>query len=1394
MVVWLAVAAMAVGLPVQAKAPGGARGDLQRYIVELHDLPLALSDARRQSFPGDSPLRLELPAGAADVERKLDFNTVAAREYLSLLESRQGDFLGAAVRRLGRELPAVYSYRLATNGLALDLTEAEAAALRDSPSVRSILPDQRHRLQSYAGPIWIGADDLWDGAAGFMAARGEGVVVGIIDSGINWDSPSFIDPSLDGYSHVNPYGQQLGLCADPEVLCNNKLVGVYDFVEDDPSTDDVVEENTNGRDNDGHGSHVASIAAGNRVNTFFDGEQRTLHGVAPRANIVSYRVCYVGEPETEDSGGCMGSAILAAIEQAVADGVDVLNYSIGSDAGNPWSIGSISRAFLAARNAGIFVATSAGNGGPNPGTVTSPANAPWIMAVGAATHDQNPYTRAGAVEDLSGGDVPASGEFLGVTRTGGLGVRPIVHARDFGNALCGVGEPELQPDCEGNQGLSNPWDGQTPFNGEIVVCDRGIYGRVEKGKNVLLAGAGGYILANTDEWGEYKIPEEHCLPATHLGVQEGDALRAWLDSGSGHQGSLSGESTRESALFADRILSFSSRGPAAPPVEDVQKPNVIAPGLQILGAAENGQEYAPLSGTSFSSPHLAGAAALLKSLHNGWTVSQLSSSLETTATPEQVTDGGFAVSGSSGSNFLPATPLEYGAGRPQLGEAANAGLYLPVTGAEFTAANPSAGGDPKDLNLAGLVDSRCRGACSFVRTVADQMGGGNWTATPIGFPPGVLVATSPSNFSLANGGSRSLTVGVNLESTGVIGDWVHGLIRFSAAGSADQHLTVSAFSYGGDLPDAWIIEDGRDSGWQAFQLSGLAAMPDATFRSGGLDPADRTVRVLPEDETHDDPYDGGAGVFTKWHLLPQGGLWLHAETLISTAEDLDLYVGVDLNGNGSAEESEELCSSTSPDDIEQCDLYNLQPGNYWILVQNWTGTEPDGDEVTLLSAAVTADPDATLAASGPGIVQEGAAFDLRLSWENVAAVPGETWFGAVGVGTQRESPNNIGVIPVRFVRDGVSAPTTFPLFDGREHRLALEPGGSHDLLFIDIPPGASSLTVGADGASAEQSDSLTLELRRLDFDQGLINPPFATAPDAAESIIAGSGGGGNGPTLAVTGGALQAGRYYAVLGNEGAAAASVRIRVDVGFAGAALPVHRGLWEPNSRPGLGQGFDYNWGGTDRALIWYTYDEQGQATWYIAGSPSVQGNIWVSDLYRVTNDGAEQQLARVGHVAVTILGEDDALFTFTLFGESGTDRMQPLSALTCPNIEGSPRSYTGIWFRGSDGLGGASVIVNSATQAQIHYLFDALGVPRWLFAQDLEQPAPTNPTLPFLQFSGYCAVCSATSVSKGEAGVLSRTFNSQTNGSWTLDYQLQPPLTGAVERTEAIVKLTGTLDCL
>jgi subtilisin family serine protease len=1364
----------------QAKAPPAPPSGYARYIVELEQEPLAAWHARGGQDAATVTQSADRGSKSKAPERgRLDVDSLTARAYLQRLDDDFADFRTRFASRLGRELEPVHRYRFATNGFAARMTAAEASQLASMPGVKSVRPDGLQKLETDAGPAWIGADDIWLGEMGLPESRGEGMIVGVIDSGINWKHDSFKDPAPGpgGYNHQNPLGSQLGLCSDPDVLCNDKLIGVWDFVTDDEDTDEV-EENTKGFDNDGHGTHVASTAVGNTSTVSFTFGLATMSGVAPNANLVSYRVCYLGD--TDEGGACQNSAILAAIDQAIEDGVHAINYSIGSSAFDPWNEPT-AQSFLNAVGTGIFVATSAGNSGSAASTIGAPANAPWISAVGNATHNR---LFGNLVKDFSGGDTVPPPALVGASWVGNTaGIKNIVHARDYGNALCGdFTETADVPSCSASSSASNPFAPGT-FNGEIVVCDRGTYGRVEKGLNVKLAGAGGYILANTDEFGKSIVADNHCLPSSHLTAADADRLRSWLASGSGHQGQITGVTTRRNSGIADVVSSSSSRGPADPPVQNVLKPNLMAPGTSILGAfAADEEEDSPwvlLGGTSMSSPHITGAAALLQSIHPDWTPSMINSALETTATRELATD----------SDGTIATPFEAGAGRPQLADAANVGLYLNETRAGFDAANPIESGDPGDLNLPGMANSACKEACRFTRTVTALAGGRTWTAEPSGFPAGVDVTITPGEFTLAEGASQELEIEVDLAGAGLLGNWVYGSVGLTASGMPDQRLTVAAYSTGGKLPRQWDIATTTDSGDKIFFLSNLTALPDATFTAGNPSRPESYSEALPEDPTDDDPYDGGPGVFTVLRDVPEGSLWLHAETLASTALDLDLFVGFDTNGDGIAQEDEELCSSTTPQDLELCDIFNPVPGTWWVLVQNWHESTDTPDVATLETAVIGPSDELGMTVSGQGITETDETFPLRITWNNFNAVSGEELFGAVGIGTDRDHPNNVGIIPVRFSRTAIKAGSTLPLMDGRMQRMALRGSYTHRYVFIDVPAGADSLTVSAEGADETQSNGLQIELKRIGFDTAFDAAPYVPAAPDGSAVASASGGNGSGPEVTVSGGQLSPGRWYVVLRNNNATEASVSVRADVEFSGGPGPVHGGLWQPISRPDISQGFDYA-AGDSRAMLWYTYDEQGMPTWYLAAGVNPPGQVWTADLLRFTNDGERQQAAVAGQLSVTTLAEEDVVFSWHLFGSMGSDRMIPTSPHTCPQVGESKASYTGIWFRGIDGLGGASVLVNGTSQGQVHYLYDSLGEPRWLLGA-VGVPL-TDQEIILSQFSGFCPTCVG-EVSSTEVGLLTSNFTSETTGQWTLDYSMAAPLRGDVQRGENIVKLTGRLEC-
>jgi hypothetical protein len=670
-------------------------------------------------------------------------------------------------------------------------------------------------------------------------------------------------------------------------------------------------------------------------------------------------------------------------------------------------------------------------------------------------------------------------------------------------------------------------------------------------------------------------------------------------------------------------------------------------------------------------------------------------------------------------------------------------------------------------------------------------GNATWSTHADGFPEGVVVTVTPSEFTLGTGGSQQLTIEIDLSGANVIGQWVYGKVVLDAVGLPAQGLTTAVYASGGSLPEEWVINSNRDSGDDFFFLNELTRLPDMTLTAGGLTREITYTEALPQDPTADDPYDGPTGTFTVLQDVPEGSMWLHTETLASTALDLDLFVGRDTNCDGRAQESEELCTSTTPQDLEVCDIYDPVPGTYWILVQNWNDSNESPDDATLVRAVVGENAELGLTATAQGITETNETIPVRVAWNNVDALSGESLLGAVGVGTDRDNPNNLGIIPVRFNRTAIQAASTLALIDGRVQRLAMRANYAHDRMFIDVPANATGLTVAARAAEMGQNENLSIELKRVDFDSAFTVAPEVPAAPSASGISGSSGS--SGPQVEISGNDLQPGRWYVVLTNGNGAEASVEVLASVAFDGGQSPVSPGLWQPASRPGINQGFDYALGAF-RAMLWYTYDEAGLPAWYLASDLEPNGDIWVADVLRYTNDGAEQQPTVVGQLAITTVSKDDVIFTWQLFGLSGSDRMEPLSSPnTCPDVGSGQQSYTGIWYRGLDGLGGASILVNALAQGQIHYLFDADGAPRWLLAAPASGgAAPTDPELPLFQYDGFCPNC-AGDVTEQEVGVLSRSFASETSGSWTLDYLLAAPLSGDVNRTDSVVKLTETLDC-
>lgn len=1019
------------------------------YFLHFQDAPLARYAGGIKGLAATSPAAI----GGRNVNRRgtMDVRSASSRAYLGYLQQAQTSALRGAGQALGHTLQPREQFRIALNAATVYLSEAEAAKLRRLPSVRLVERVTPRRLDTDRGPAWVGAPQVWSGTAGVTATQGEGVIVGIIDTGINAASPSFAAKGDDGYQQVNPLGKgvYLGDCETRAELCNDKLIGIVSY--DEITAVYGGERDANGLDHDGHGSHTASTVAGDvRLNApVYDAvgglAQQTfprISGVAPHASIVAYQVCYPGTigPAT----GCLPDLTARAVEHAIEHGVRVLNYSIGGDPISPWQ-STDGLAFLAAREAGIHVATSAGNEGPAAHTVGSPGNAPWVTAAAAATHDRA-YTPK-TLGSFSGGGSAPSGTINGKGVSGGYS-GTVVYAGNYGDALC------LNPFASGT------------FSGQIVVCDRGNNARVAKGANVLTGGAGGMILANVDPTVDDVQEDFHALPAIHVALADGQAIKQWLASGSGQQATISASSPAPSAAVADVVADFSSRG-SAKPYADWIKPDLAAPGVNIYAAYSEDllynedtfpTPYTFLSGTSMASPHVAGALALIAAAHPDWTPAEAQSAIVATALPDLRNSNGSAAGFYDGGN-----------GRLRVDAAVNAGLVLDETADHYSAADPAANGKPSTLNLPSLVSTSCLFQCSWTRTVRATRAG-SWTAGGLSAGSGYAIEVQPASFSLAANETRTLTITLKVTGSVPTGEVFGSATLTPADGSATLRLPVAANLRTASVPDYTRL--GTHAGSGQGTIEGLYATDSSNPQFGlwGWAIAQRFPAALKPDPTPD------TWVPDSPDSLQVVPIDISASTKLlvvritdATAPDLDLFIGRDSNLDGKVEQAETfnlLCQSAGETADEECVLLDPQPGSYWIAVHNYTGSGAAVDTHTLLVAQVKDRVDG-LSMSGPAATKLGQPFAVNIGW-NLPLVSDDVAFAVYSVRTDPAAPDQgpFGIVELARAHDTLAVTAEAKeLLSGAplNYTLRLDAGGA-TTIDLDIPEPLSLLS--AEGAPA----------------------------------------------------------------------------------------------------------------------------------------------------------------------------------------------------------------------------------------------------------------------------------------------------------------------------------------
>ena len=926
-----------------------------RYFVRLTESPVALYQGGIQGYEATSAEVVKYK------NRKLDISSKNVTSYRSLLTSRQDSVLSKARALLGK-LDVKQRTTLAYNGMVIEMTQDEAAKLARVAGIAQIQREVLRKPMTDSGPALIKAPAVWSGDATGVESKGEGMIVGIIDTGVNTDHPSFADVGGDKYDHTNPWGPGVysGDCAvDYPELCNDKLIGVHSW----PAVTDQylnydIDVPANGEDHNGHGSHTAGTTAGNVLigtnvpdvdggdtGVVFD----SMSGVAPHANIVSYQVCLPGEDDDVGFGGCFPSLTVLAVEHAIEHGVDALNYSIGGGSSNPWNDAD-ALAFLSARKAGIHVATSAGNSGPGPETVGSPGDAPWLTTVAAYTHDRDFSEKE--ISGFSGGDTAVPSALTGKAMTGAF-EGSIVYAGDFENSN--------DPDNDPAQCLE-PFPENTFAEDTIVVCDRGEIARVDKGRNVKSGGASALVLANISGGADSVVADAHVLPAIHIDAAQGDVLRAWLASGAAHKASISGTEVIHDDKLARIAAGFTSRGPNKS-VPDVVAPSIAAPGVSIFAAYANDQsdafktspdpsDYGFLSGTSMASPHIAGALTLLASIHPDWTPAEVQSALMMTANQTTLKDDG----------TTPSDFFDMGAGFANVEAAAKTGLVMDESYIDYVKADPSLGGQPSQINLATMANAKCVDKCTWTRTVKATKDGA-WTASSLGATDGLVLSVMPSTFELKAGETQELTVTADVSAASA--GWNFANIKLASDGMPEVKLPVAVKSNGDNLPDSLTITASRSEG--SITYSGFISNELSNITAGAYDKASNliepTVLSVPEDG-----FD-----YTGVEFSSDLGNVIFS-TSSETAPDVDLRI---LDASFT-----KIGSSAGPDSDEAVAFTNLPAGIYYIVVDGYKASTPGGsDDVTVRITSVLANDESKSDDVAVVVDEADGKFNLTFNWD-----------------------------------------------------------------------------------------------------------------------------------------------------------------------------------------------------------------------------------------------------------------------------------------------------------------------------------------------------------------------------------------------------------------------------
>ncbi|USD36931.1 S8 family serine peptidase [Ferrimonas sp. SCSIO 43195] len=714
-----------------------------RFLVKLQDAPIAAYQGGVKGFASTQAART--------ADNKLNFASSQVQSYASHLKQQRQSF---ANRAAGIGAKVETQFDTLFNGVSVagkGLTKEQLQAL---PGVAAVYEHALYHVQMDASRPLIHVPEAWE-LVGGMAEAGKGIKVAIIDSGIRPEHPMF-----SGEGFTAPDSATLpddDYCASvDESFCNNKLIVARYST---PTFAVAPDEHLSPLGYGGHGTHVAGTAVGNSIMATYNGIESEISGVAPGAYLMSYKALYA---PADDIHGGSGSNImlLEALEMAVKDGADVINNSWGGSAGADPAFSPYVDAFTNAEAAGVVIATSAGNSGSGAQTVGCPGCIEAGITVANTTHGRF-FAKPVAIGSLS--------DLVAIEGTGQA------RLEDLDADLTAPAAAAMDVDADNFEGCA-PFAADS-FKGKIAVISRGACAFADKATNAADAGATGMVVYNNRAGQPITMSmDSGTIPSVMIDQADGAKVLAEITA-AGEAGVDLTIGMTTSALtnmmYADNVAATSSRGPNGD--ASFLKPDLAAPGTDILSAwskddpGSDGATFAAISGTSMASPHVAGAAALMKQAHPEWSAIDIK-----TALTSSTEDSGLKKEDAD----TPADAFDVGAGRMEVADAISATVTF---------------------DKASLVSPACLKECSFELTVNDKRDASDTSEKSYAFTgmlEGADISFDQDSLSLAGGASGKVMITVDSMML-ASDDWHFGQVQVNGD-QAHLPLVVYANSASGN--------------------------------------------------------------------------------------------------------------------------------------------------------------------------------------------------------------------------------------------------------------------------------------------------------------------------------------------------------------------------------------------------------------------------------------------------------------------------------------------------------------------------------------------------------------------------------------------------------------------